>query len=352
MACVVGSARELACFAIDLHLVPGMLTVKPNSMGYYFSSRVKTVARLLVSRWVRLGTISALCLCFLSLYASLRAQKYNHLDKLIGSIQIPGMEEEGFYATEETGGRPFRWTNGAGKLVVPLRGAWPRAVTLMLSLSVPRPLRLVIRCNGNSLFDDTVQPQETWVRTFNARSLPRGTDMTLEICSDVFVPAWVNRNSDDNRKLGVRFLGVLLHSEEHSFLNTPFGSRIVLGIEDSGLYQPEQETDGQLFRWTNGDARLVVPISKAQPKALAVVLDIPPEAAGRLAFFVNGRRLMDELSDPQNQWTRTFPLQQEDLAESLMIHVQSASWIPAHATAGSTDQRLLGVKIKRMTLLD
>jgi hypothetical protein len=306
-------------------------------------------------RWFRIAVVAVLslsCVAAYTLYRGMREafRSSNYLDKMLGREGMLGVEESGFYGPEETGGEPFRWTNGAAKLIVPTRRSIPKALTVMLGVSIPKPIRLLIQANGQSLFDQKVSPQDNWIATFSLDNVPMGKEMVIEILSDVFIPAQVDKNSRDTRALGVRVLGVVLESGQQDYLELTLGSRFVPGVQESGFHAPERE-GGQPFRWTNGAAKLVVPLRETKPKSLSVSLEIPKHAAEYLEVVVNGRNMLERKVLPQRNWQETFPLDsQAGAGETITIEVRSATTVPAQTSLGSKDQRPLGVKVKGITL--
>ncbi len=274
----------------------------------------------------------------------------NYLDQTLGFVEVPGVREEGFYGPE---GKtiPYRWTNGVARLFVPTHGEAPKALTVILGLNLPRPIQLVIRANGKGLFDEKVKPQEIWKHTFDLGELPKEKEAVIEILSDVYVPAEIKKGSRDKRKLGVRVVGVVLQSGRKEYLNVSLGNQFVAGVEEAGFHKLEME-GSQPFRWTMGQAHLLVPIVRTQPTKLQIVFDLPEKTKERLALLVNGQKLMDKEMVPQNGWTQVFSLADVPIEETLKIEVRSGTWVPAKTLPRSKDQRMLGVKVREIKLLD
>lgn len=310
----------------------------------------KRFRKLLSTTWFRL-TLIAIIIVSIATYVLIRWNKSaNYFDQMLGCVEVAGVREEGFYGPE---GRktPYRWTNGVAKLMVPTGGEAPKALTVILGLNLPRPIRLVIRANGRGLFDAKVQPQEIWRHTFDLDELPKEKEAIIEIMSDVYIPAEVKKGSADRRPLGVRVVGVVLQSGKKEYLNVPLGNQFVVGVEEAGFHNYELQGD-QPFRWTQGHAHLSVPIVRARPSALQVIFDVPPQLTERLALVVNGQKLMDEEVVPRNDWTRTYSLADVPIDNTLKIEVRSGTWIPAKTMPRSRDNRVLGVKVKEIKLLD
>ena len=66
------------------------------------------------------------------------ASPFRFLDFPLGREAVPGTTESGFYPQEHHQGAPYRWTNGAAKLTVPVSPTNPPK-TLSVSLGFTRP---------------------------------------------------------------------------------------------------------------------------------------------------------------------------------------------------------------------
>jgi hypothetical protein len=175
--------------------------------------------------------------------------------------------------------------------------------------------------------------------------------MVIEILSDVFIPPQLNQKNKDTRQLGVRVYNMTLLSGTQEYVNVPLGGDFVPGVEEAGFYKADKEGDSSV-RWTTGAAQLKVPVRQKRPRALVVTMDVPEQLKDRLGIVVNGRKLVDEPAQAKNNWTRNLSLDGVDFQEQLLIEVRSSTWIPAQAIVGSTDQRALGVRLKKVLLLE
>jgi hypothetical protein len=310
---------------------------------------------LAARRWFRLavfGTLLVSCVVGYALYRSIRNadRARSYLDRTLGCVRVPGVEESGFQGPEEEHGQPVRWTDGAARLVVPLGDVRPRAITVVLGLLFPQATRLAVQVNGQSLCDERVEPQDTWVRTWSLEDVPLDGQAAIEVLSDVFIPQQAIPGNNDTRTLGVRVWGIVLHSGQQDFLGTPLGGRFVPGVDESGFHSPEEE-NGQACRWTNGAARLVVPIAKKRPASLEAVVEIPTPKLTHLEIAVNGRVLLDTTMTAWSPWSMTLDLRDVDIGDTLTIEVRSSTFVPSQVNPGDKDNRTLGVKIFRLTLL-
>ena len=118
-----------------------------------------------------------------------------------------------------------------------------------------------------------------------------------------------------------------------------------LGVVTSGFYSTEWARN-QAFRWTDGAARLVVPID---PQSLPAELAVEVLMTGRpkrLRIAVNGCALFDETV--RSQWTGTFALDACRLGSpDLEIELLSATHVPE-----TRDNRKLGIAVSLVALHD
>jgi hypothetical protein len=126
----------------------------------------------------------------------------------LGREEVDGVEESGFGNTEfDNLQRPFRWTDGRARLIIPLnKGKLPRALVVQLPPSRPAhapPATLQVIVNEKVLFQDEV-PNGALDRTFDLDPAVLGDKLTLDILSNTFVPqALPGSTSGDTRALGV-----------------------------------------------------------------------------------------------------------------------------------------------------
>src|SRR5262249_36899974 len=129
-------------------------------------------------------------------------------------------------------------------------------------------------------------------------------------------------------------------------------NRAVPGVEDSGFYPDEENGEGP-FRWTDGKARLVIPLDpKEPPQGLYVQLHRPKSTW--LQITVNGRELVNEPATvpPLPWWERTLDLNGLDPADRLVVEITSNALVPAVVSPGQNeDPRTLGVKVRAIKLL-
>jgi hypothetical protein len=282
------------------------------------------------------------------------------LDITLGYQSVPGVEDSGFHQNEQSAAGPYRWTDGKARLVVPLGGK-ERPQALWVQLHRPKNTWLKITVNNRELVN--VEASETelywWERTIDLNGIDLGRAVVVEIASNP-----LSARDGDSRTLGVKVRGVKLLSAGDgekgppgpaAFLDVPLGARFVPGVEEGGFFDQEL-LDGQPCRWTNGSARLTVPLGGQKPRALAITAWVPvttrPEY--RVQVTVNGKKLFDDQIAPQSRWklwSREVPLSGVDLGDRARIELDSSTFVPAKLDPNARDDRHLGIRLVRVMLL-
>jgi hypothetical protein len=126
-------------------------------------------------------------------------------------------------------------------------------------------------------------------------------------------------------------------------------------VEESGFNNHEWHED-QPFRWTNGPAKLVVPVDEQRPpRALRVDIESHPPAGKAdetlIRLLANGHDLYRGRI-PRGSWSRTFRLDGVTLAGQVNIDLLSDTFVPKDSEPGSTDPRTLGILVRGIWLLD
>ena len=123
----------------------------------------------------------------------------NRLPNLIRDeeLQMLGGQASGFYGTEWAGARPFRWTRGEARLVVPLDPEMLPSSLAVEVLITGGPKQLDITVDGCTLFDEIINRR--WSATFDLGDCPLAPpELEITLLSDTHVPS-----TRDNRTLGV-----------------------------------------------------------------------------------------------------------------------------------------------------
>jgi hypothetical protein len=137
------------------------------------------------------------------------------------------------------------------------------------------------------------------------------------------------------------------------YLNVMLGRTAVKGVAESGFHFQEY-TDSVPFRWTNGDAKLLVPISpRRPPQRLWISIETfrAKPTTVRFQVLVDDSAVFDG-SVPLGSWEETFDLSSHRFSKQAMIEIRSATFVPKGLMDGgkNTDTRVLGVQVKGIML--
>lgn len=150
-------------------------------------------------------------------YVYLRYHHTSYLNLILGCTKVEGVTESGFHFQEEFGSQPYRWTNGSGKLLVPINAKRPPQ-RLWISIETYRPKATPVRCqirvDGVVKFDGSVPPGK-WETTLDLNSHQFADPTLLELRSTTFVPKGVmdKGKNTDTRALGVQVKGIMLQRD-------------------------------------------------------------------------------------------------------------------------------------------
>jgi hypothetical protein len=133
------------------------------------------------------------------------------------------------------------------------------------------------------------------------------------------------------------------------FRGVPLGNEPFWGVDEAGFYAPNY-AGGRPRRWTNGAARLVVPLDP-QDRPGALLLDLEAGPAGcDLTVRVNGRVLVHEALPP-GPWSKAVDLADLDRGRDLTLELLSDTFVPHELDPASGDERPLGLLVKEVRLL-
>ncbi len=140
-----------------------------------------------------------------------------------------------------------------------------------------------------------------------------------------------------------------------SFFNTALGSEPLPDVPEEGFYFQEQ-FDGRQFRWTNGHARLTIPLDPDKlPDSLAMeIFAFRPRHINQvhLQIKANGRDLFNEnIPVPPWAWENTFDLRDVELGKELVLEIVSDTFVPIGNMPPNDDGRTLGVQVRSIRLL-
>jgi hypothetical protein len=147
-------------------------------------------------------------------YAYVNYRNMSYLNLMLGCTPVKGVAESGFHFQEHNGPDPFRWTNGAAKLWIPVNARRPpQRLWINIETFRPKagPVRFQILADGVAVFDGSA-PLGKWEKTFDLSSQKFSDKVMIELRSETFVPKGVmdKGKNTDTRMLGVQVKGVIL----------------------------------------------------------------------------------------------------------------------------------------------
>ncbi len=128
---------------------------------------------------------------------------------VFGTKKVSWIEESGFFNSQTTSTVHHRWTNGHGKLVVPVSAERPRFLELSLRDWNNRQAHLRVRVNGATVLDQTI-PSGGWKTVIGLEDVVIDDVAVIELESDTFVPSEIRPGAKDDRRLGVCVEGIRL----------------------------------------------------------------------------------------------------------------------------------------------
>jgi hypothetical protein len=141
-----------------------------------------------------------------------------------------------------------------------------------------------------------------------------------------------------------------LQKSDHIKLIT-YGAQRVFGVPEKGFYDTEVDPQGNIFRWTNGQAELTIPWFWVNPpKSLQVVI-LSNSYVSDISVKINNIKLIDEKLKP-GSWEKVFSLDSYNLKSPIKVEIDSNSWKPSDFISGSNDQRQLGVAVSSIKFLN
>jgi serine/threonine protein kinase len=110
------------------------------------------------------------------------------LNVIPGEPSGSGVEDSGFYAEERDGEGPFLWTDGMGRLVIPIdKKDPPQALRVRLDRPTDRYLKITL--NDREVVNEPADERapRRWERTFDLSGLELGEALVVEIVSNTTV---------------------------------------------------------------------------------------------------------------------------------------------------------------------
>jgi len=136
----------------------------------------------------------------------------------------------------------------------------------------------------------------------------------------------------------------------YDYFNVVLGSKKVFGIEEAGFHSQEWQ-NGMAVRWTNGAAKLTVPLNEQnQPTSLNIDIEVTYPKGTNLVVLVNEHELFQGYT-PGGRWSQTFHLDSRLYGNEMVIKLLSDTFLPEEIIEKSKDSRKLGVLVRGIRLL-
>ncbi len=130
-----------------------------------------------------------------------------------GIKKSPWIEESGFHRSQETESGVLRFTDGNGKLLVPIDPTQPPShIEISLASWGTRIADFTVIVNGITLTHEKIRAGG-WSRTLSLSDVLIDDTLAINLMSDTFVPAELSDASNDTRVLGVCVRSVRLLAE-------------------------------------------------------------------------------------------------------------------------------------------
>ncbi len=265
-----------------------------------------------------------------------------------------GIQESGFLKPEMFAGAPARWTSGTATLRVPVDPQnLPQSLEIETAATADSGTRLQLLANGTELWNDWIPG--AWSNTFDLAQVPPSDVLTVELKSGTIHPRSDATGLTDDSRLGVLLRAIRLQAKEDrpsiSYVGLTFGTEPVPGFREVGFHPPEL-FDDKRARWTNGAAKLSVPMDPQHlPQSLEIEASAPGRHATRLQILANGVELWHQRI-PDHGWSQTFSLEGVELSDTLLLEFHSDTFTPSESLEGSTDHRILGVVVNGLRLIE
>jgi hypothetical protein len=237
---------------------------------------------------------------------------------------------EGFHSLESRRLVRYRWARPRARLVFSTcdrTASRPRALRIRAACGRPRPARttcdVAVEVNGASAGHLTLTDEwriEDLLIPEAAAAAPAGP-FDVRFSGPRFVPAQSGAGTD-RRELSFQLASVALVQTDSSVMPSPSGHGVaalpsdlnlitpaaqdVWAVRQDGFYDVER-LDGRMFRWTGGQARLLVPLGGLRPKAVRVEISRTIRPGLSVTISANGCPLFAGVP-PRNEWDATLSL--------------------------------------------
>lgn len=266
---------------------------------------------------------------------------------------------EGFYKSEDWG----TWTVGnPARVCLTLDKVPTEDLEIEMKLRpaiFPKspPLKADLTANG-TLIKQMTFSKKGW-HTLNIR-LPkelitesRELDLLLTIHNPRSVKEFTKKG--DIRKLGLGFSYLKIQPAGKAKLdaNSPLDRNLIFERTYTqkiiGMY-PIEKWDGKSVAWTNGSANIQIPIPQGSiPTAIEISCEAGSPGNGGIVVYANNS-LVAAPAIEAYPWSGIVNLDNVPINEELSLVISSASHIPAQATPGHGDKRILGTALSVVKL--
>ncbi|MCM8804333.1 MAG: glycosyltransferase family 39 protein [Candidatus Omnitrophica bacterium] len=278
------------------------------------------------------------------------------LNRDLGCEKVLGTNEEGFYGQEfDNEGKPFRWTNGKGRLEIRLlknKDRFPKLIYLEGKAKEGVEKKLKVIANSREIFNNEISDNNKLSKYLTLSDVPmvEGGKLFLDIISDIHIPKELGINNDE-RKLGVMITSVKFLDKIPNLINVEIGGKRFLVSNESGFYE-EEYFDGKSFRWTNGAGNIELFLNEREiPKFIYIEIDPSMEVSKKLKIFINNQKLFDGILGDM-PFSKIFSLSGVRFDQKIKLDILSDVHIPCEIFKHSKDNRKLGVMIRSIKLLD
>ena len=291
------------------------------------------------ARWIFRFGMNAMGLSLLA-YAAYGAQPFLFLKEYRGSVAF--VEAVNAALPEDR----LIFGDISSRLMVPLAIGWSRPI-VRVDLERTRDLMAMeeivsrYREGNDSLYLLTDQPWQT------PGKYKRKTEFAFQY------PLIKPTARPPAREILRHSYRLVLYECEESISLTNFdrinlGAMPVIGVEQGGFYGQEQDAEGS-FRWTDGRAWLRIPIRRDYlPESLHITA-LAFKSGGTLLKVRADGELVFERFLTKTREALTIPLEDRDYGESVLIELESDTFVPA-AMSDSEDTRLLGLRLRYLAL--
>lgn len=128
------------------------------------------------------------------------------------------------------------------------------------------------------------------------------------------------------------------------------GAYPALGTKEVGFYSTEIDEEGIPFRWTNGDAEIVIPVNTQEfPRALQISINNIGIEGRDFWININGKIVYQGKT---NRGVKELIIDINDIPNQdgkITVQIETETWSPG--TSGSSDTRDLGIAIEQIRLL-